>query len=75
MLVFPHDKTILLGAFNATVRDDMGFWCGTIVVFFPEHLNYNGLCLLEQCRSHDLIIANIIAISTQKYPPVHMVKQ
>ena len=54
----PHDITVLLGDFNATVRDDMGLWRGTVGPVSPDPLNDNGLRLLELCRSHDLYIAN-----------------
>ena len=54
----PHDITVLLGDFNATVRDDMGVWRGTVGPVSPDPLNDNGLRLLELCRSHDLYIAN-----------------
>lgn len=56
--VSPHDVTVLLGDFNATVRDDMGVWRGTIGPVSPDPLNDNGLRLLELCRSHELVIAN-----------------
>ncbi|XP_065578598.1 craniofacial development protein 2-like [Artemia franciscana] len=54
----PHDITVLLGDFNATVHDDMGLWRGTVGPVSPHPLNDNGLRLLELCRSHDLYIAN-----------------
>ncbi|XP_065575036.1 craniofacial development protein 2-like [Artemia franciscana] len=54
----PHDITVLLGDFNATVRDDMGVWRGTFGPLSPDPLNDNELRLLELCQSHDLYIAN-----------------
>ena len=54
----PYDITVLLGDFNATVRDDIGLWRGTVGPVSPDPLNDNGLRLLELCRSHDLYIAN-----------------
>ncbi|XP_065583485.1 craniofacial development protein 2-like [Artemia franciscana] len=57
-IVPPHDITVLLGDFNATVRDDMGLWRGTVGPVSPDPLNDNGLRLLELCRSHDLYITN-----------------
>ena len=54
----PHDITVLLGDFNATVRDDVGLWRGTVGPVSPDPLNDNGIRLLELCRSHDLYIAN-----------------
>ena len=42
----PHDITVLLGDFNATVRDDMGLWRGTVGPVSLDPLNDNGLHLL-----------------------------
>ena len=54
----PHDITVLLGDFNATVRDDMGVWHGIAGPVSSDPLNDNGFRLLELCRSHDFYIAN-----------------
>ena len=53
-----HDIIVLLGDFNATVRDDMGVWRGTFGPVSPEPLNDNGPCLLELCQSRELYTAN-----------------
>ncbi|XP_065577260.1 uncharacterized protein LOC136038124 [Artemia franciscana] len=44
----PHDITVLLGDFNATVRDDMGLWRGTVGPVSPDPLNDNGQILETQ---------------------------
>ena len=67
----PHDITVLLGDFNATVRDDMGLWRGTVGPVSPTHLTTMGSAYLN-CA--DLTTFTLqTPTSNANYSSVHMI--